>query len=105
MQKTNWSDPAMRARLAEAYAVAGGDDEKAAHPRRESGSARLAKRRHWMLRPLGVARKSHSGPQAMGIARSPTTSVKGCATALPGHRSRLSATCRFRQLTRVQFAV
>jgi hypothetical protein len=35
-QKANWSDPAMRDKLAVAYAVAEGDDEKAARPRRES---------------------------------------------------------------------
>ena len=46
-QKANWSDPARRAQLAEAYAVAGGDHEKAARilgvP---PGSARLAKKRY-----------------------------------------------------------
>src|SRR5262245_16256100 len=30
VQKSNWSDPAMRAKLARAYAIASGDDEKAA---------------------------------------------------------------------------
>jgi len=45
--KANWTDPTMRARLADAYTVAGGDDEKAARILGVSlGSARLAKRRH-----------------------------------------------------------
>jgi hypothetical protein len=45
--KTNWSDPTKLARLADAYAVAGGDDEKAARILGVSlGSARLAKKRH-----------------------------------------------------------
>ena len=45
-QKANWSDPARLARLADAYAVAGGDDEKAARILGVSlGSARLAKKR------------------------------------------------------------
>src|SRR5262245_45504269 len=46
-QKANWSDPAMRARLAAAYSQAGGDDEKAARILGVTlGSARLAKKRH-----------------------------------------------------------
>lgn len=46
-QKANWSDPAMRAKLADAYAVAGGDDEKAARILDVSlGFARLAKKRY-----------------------------------------------------------
>jgi hypothetical protein len=46
-QKANWSDPAMRAKLEDAYAVAGRDDEKAARILGVSlGSARLAKKRH-----------------------------------------------------------
>jgi hypothetical protein len=45
--KANWSNPTMRAKLAGAYAVAGGDDEKAARILGVSlGAARLAKRRH-----------------------------------------------------------
>jgi len=45
-QKANWSDPAMRAKLVDAYAVAG-DDETAARILGVSlGSARLAKKRH-----------------------------------------------------------
>ena len=46
-QKTNWSDPAMRAKLADAFVRAGGDNEKAARILGVTvGSARLAKRRH-----------------------------------------------------------
>lgn len=46
-QKVNWRDNAMRAKLANAYARAGGDDEKVARMLGVSlGSARLAKRRH-----------------------------------------------------------
>jgi hypothetical protein len=46
-QKVDWGDPVMRAKLANAYARAGGDDEKAARILGVSlGSARLAKRRH-----------------------------------------------------------
>jgi hypothetical protein len=47
VQKASWSDPARRAKLAEAYAVAGGDHEKAARILGVSpGSARLAKKRY-----------------------------------------------------------
>jgi hypothetical protein len=46
-QKSNWSDLTMRAKLAGAYDIAGGDDERAARILGVSlGSARLAKRRH-----------------------------------------------------------
>ena len=46
-QKANWRDPVMLAKLANAYARAGGDDEKAARILGVTvGSARLAKRRH-----------------------------------------------------------
>jgi hypothetical protein len=46
-QKVDWDDPVMHAKLANAYAQAGGDDEKAARILGVSlGSARLAKRRH-----------------------------------------------------------
>jgi hypothetical protein len=46
-QKVNWGDPVMRAKLVNAYARAGGDDEKAARILGVTlGSARLAKRRH-----------------------------------------------------------
>jgi hypothetical protein len=45
--KANWSDTAMRTKLVHAYAVAGGDDEKAARILGVSlGSARLARKRH-----------------------------------------------------------
>jgi hypothetical protein len=45
--KANWSDPKMRAKLADAYARAGGDDEQAARILGVSlGSARLARKRH-----------------------------------------------------------
>jgi hypothetical protein len=54
-QKVSWGDPVMRAKLANAYARAGGDDEKAARILGVTvGSARLAKRRH-----LGVAATDH----------------------------------------------
>jgi hypothetical protein len=48
VHKVNWkNDPVMRARLADAYAVAGGDDEKAARMLGVSlGSVRFAKKRH-----------------------------------------------------------
>jgi hypothetical protein len=46
-QKVYWGDPTMRAKLANAYARAEGDDEKAARILGVTlGSARLAKRRH-----------------------------------------------------------
>ena len=46
-QKASWSDPVMLAKLANAYARAGGDDEKAARILGVTvGSARQAKRRH-----------------------------------------------------------
>jgi hypothetical protein len=46
-QKASWSAPAMRAKLADAYAAARGDDEKAARILGVSlGSARLAKKRY-----------------------------------------------------------
>ena len=46
-QKADWSNPVMLAKLANAYARAGGDDEKAARILGVTvGSARLAKRRH-----------------------------------------------------------
>jgi hypothetical protein len=54
-QKANWGDPVMLAKLANAYARAGGDDEKAARILGVTlGSARLAKRRH-----LGAAATNH----------------------------------------------
>ena len=55
LQKANWGNPVMRAKLADAYARAGGDDEKAARLLGVTlGSARLAKRRH-----LGAAITDH----------------------------------------------
>lgn len=46
-QKASWSDPAMRAKLADAYAAARGDVEKVARILGVSlGSARLAKKRY-----------------------------------------------------------
>ena len=45
-QKVCWASPVMLAKLANAYARAGGDDEKTAHILRVTfGSARLAKSR------------------------------------------------------------
>jgi len=47
VEKVNWSDPIMVAKLADAYAQGRGDDEKAARIFGVTlGSARLAKRRH-----------------------------------------------------------
>jgi len=46
-QKTSWSDPIMRANLADAYVRAGGDHERAARILGVTvGAARLAKRRY-----------------------------------------------------------
>jgi len=46
-QKANWGNPMMRAKLANAYDLAGGDDEKAARLLGVTiGSARQAKRRY-----------------------------------------------------------
>ena len=54
-QKASWGNPIMRAKLANAYVRAGGDDEKAARILGVTvGSARLAKRRH-----LGAAATDH----------------------------------------------
>lgn len=67
-QKSNWSDPAMRAKLAGAYTVAGGDDEKAARILGVSlGSARLAKKRH-----LHAARRGQNA--SFQAARAPPAS-------------------------------
>ena len=58
-QKVNWRDPAMRAKLANAYARAGGDDEKAARILGVSlGSARLAKKRHLDASTIGPRKKA-----------------------------------------------
>jgi hypothetical protein len=55
-EKVDWSDPVMRANLADAYARVGGDDEKAARILGVTlGSARLAKKRH-----LGPAARDHA---------------------------------------------
>ena len=54
-EKVNWSDPAMRTKLADAYSRAGGDDEKPARILRVSlGFARLAKRRHLDSAAIGL---------------------------------------------------
>ena len=67
-QKANWSDPTMRAKLADAYAVAGGDEERAARILGVSlGSARLAKKRH--LHAAGCDRNA-----SFQAARAPLTS-------------------------------
>ena len=51
-QKTDWSDPARRAKLSEAYEVAGGDHEKAARIRGVTpGSAPHAKKRYLDISP------------------------------------------------------
>ena len=58
-QKVNWRDPVMRAKLATAYATAGGDDERAARMLRVSlGSARLAKKRHLDAATIGPRKKA-----------------------------------------------
>ena len=58
-QKASWGDPAMRARLASAYARAGGDDEKAARLLGVTlGSARLAKGGIWVQRATVVRQKA-----------------------------------------------
>jgi hypothetical protein len=58
-EKVNWSDPAMRAKLANAFAVVGGDNEKAARILGVSlGSARLAKNRH--LDPAAIGRRQNA---------------------------------------------
>jgi hypothetical protein len=58
VDKVSWTDPAMKAKLAAAYADAGDDDEKAARCLGVSpGSARLARRRH-----LGTGASNHRRP-------------------------------------------
>jgi hypothetical protein len=55
----------MRAKLADAYAVAGGDDEKAARILGVSlGSARLARKRHLDPAAIGCRQNAPSGPRA-----------------------------------------
>jgi hypothetical protein len=62
-QKVDWSDPAMRAKLADAYAQAGGDDELAARILGVSvGSARLAKKRYLDGAAADPCRTAGSGP-------------------------------------------
>lgn len=58
-QKVSWADPAMRARLTDAYVRAGGNDEKAARILGVTiGSARLAKRRHLDVPAMGRSQKT-----------------------------------------------
>jgi hypothetical protein len=60
--KADWSDPAMRARLADAYARAGGDDEQAARIMGLStGSCRLARKRHLYAAAAIPTRRPRSG--------------------------------------------
>jgi hypothetical protein len=62
-QKADWGDPAMLAKLANAYLRAGGDDERAARILGVTvGSSRLAKRRHLKPPAANSARKPPSGP-------------------------------------------
>ena len=77
MQKVNWSDPATRAKLAEAYAAAGGDDEKAARILVVSlGSARLARRRHLASATVGRRPKD----SLVAGHRRPSSCVASCAS-------------------------
>ena len=58
-QKANWGDPAMRAKLADAYARARGDDERAARILGVTlGSARLARVRHLSAEATCLRRKA-----------------------------------------------
>jgi len=62
-RKTDWSSPEMRAKLADAYVQAGGDDEQASRILGVSiGSARLAKRRHLDAAAPGCCRTAGNGP-------------------------------------------
>jgi len=62
-QKVDWGDPAMRAKLADAYVQAGGDDEQAARILGVSlGSARLAKRRYLDAAAADRCRTAENGP-------------------------------------------
>jgi hypothetical protein len=57
--KTDWSDPVMRAKLANAYAQTGGDDEQTARILGVSlGAARLAKKRHLDAATTGPRKKA-----------------------------------------------
>ena len=61
--KTDWSSPEMRAKLADAYVQAGGDDEQAARILGVSiGSARLAKRRYLDAAAADRCRTAENGP-------------------------------------------
>ena len=53
----------MRAKLANAYIRAGGDDEKAARILGTAGSARLAKKRYLDASATDHRKKPRSGPQ------------------------------------------
>ena len=65
-QKTSWSDPEMRTKLARAFAQAGGDDEKAARLLGVTlGSARLAKRRH--LGAAATGQRQNTAKRAAGM--------------------------------------
>jgi len=71
-QKVNWSDPAMRAKLAAAYAAADGDNEKAARVLRVSlGSARLAKKRHLHSATADLGKGSVASPRRPFAFRAP----------------------------------
>ena len=70
-QKVNWRDPAMRTKLAAAYAAAGGDDERAARVAPgESGVAAVSKEaalgccNHWSSQESPIA--GHRWPSALG---------------------------------------
>ena len=67
-QKINWNDPALRAKLVGAYAVAGEDDEKAARILGVSlGSARLAKKRHLQGRSQNASFQTARAPPASDL--------------------------------------
>ena len=97
-QKVSWSDPGMRTRLAEAYARARGDDEKAARILGVSlGSARLAKRRHldgaWTRQCPKALISGHglrSPLDARGYEQFSNGQRHGLQTALTGRVSRMS---------------
>lgn len=90
-QKVNWGDPAMRAKLAAAYATAGGNDEKAARFLGVSlGSARLAKRRHLNGAPSGQCQQA----AISGQARPSTVDGPGYGQFANGQRHGLRAAFR-----------
>jgi len=88
-QKASWGDVQMRARLAEAYAHAGGDDEQAARLLGVSlGSARLAKKRHLHAQQLISTRSPVAGRRrpfwiegTLAMAQAQIASVTGWETA------------------------